>query len=195
MTIVRLIGAAALSAVAMFLWGFVFWGPALNMMTRVAAPLPEAVELDVVAPLRGEKIPSGMYVYPGPADPAQSHKMIEGPVFHLAYTSHGIQPYDMAMFAKGWLHSFVLALLAGVIALLALPAVPTYGRRALLLTLVGVLASLWTNVGNAIWYLFPTPYVLGQIAYSLVAGLLMALITAAVVRPEPSEAVTPRSAA
>jgi hypothetical protein len=184
MTMVRLVGAAALSAIAMFIWGFVFWGPALNMMTRLTAPLPEAVELDVVAPLRAERIPSGMYIYPAPADPAHSQKMVEGPIFHMAYTSHGIQPFDVAIFAKGLLHSFVLALLAGVVARLALPALPTYRRRVLLLTLVGVIASLWTNVGNAIWYLFPTPYVLGQIAYGLVAGLLMALITAAIIRPE-----------
>jgi hypothetical protein len=184
MNVVRLIIAAALSATAMFLWGFVFWGPALNMTARLMAPLPEAVELDILAPLRGEQVPSGMYAYPGPADPAQSNKMIEGPIIHMAYTSTGVKPMDPAIFAKGWLHSFVLALLAGIVLSLALPAATSYSRRVLLLVLVSLIAALWTNVADAVWYLYPWKYVLGQVAYGLVAGLLMALITAAIVRPE-----------
>jgi hypothetical protein len=184
MNVVRVTIAAALSATAMFVWGFAFWGPALNMTTRLMTPLPEAVELDVLAPLRGEQVPSGMYVYPGPADPAQSHKMIEGPIFHMAYTSTGVKPMDPTIFAKGWLHSFVLALLAGTVLSLVLTAATSYRRRVLLLVLVSLIASLWTNVGDAVWFLYPWHYVLGQVAYGLVAGLLMALITAAIVRPE-----------
>jgi len=184
MKIVRVIVAAALSALAMFVWGFAFWGPALNMSTKLMAPLPETVELDVLAPLRGEQVPSGMYVYPGPADPGNAAKMIEGPILHMAYTNTGVKPMDPVMFAKGLLHSFVLALLAGTVLSMALPATLSYGGRVLLLVLVSLMATLWTNLSDAIWYLYPWPYVLGQIGYGLVAGLLMALITAAIVRPE-----------
>ena len=62
----RLLVAALLSALAMFVWGFVFWGPVLNMTVRLMAPLPANVELDALAPLRAEKLADGMYVYPGP---------------------------------------------------------------------------------------------------------------------------------
>jgi hypothetical protein len=102
----------------------------------------------------------------------------------MAYTNTGVKPMDPVMFAKGLLHSFVLALLAGTVLSMALPATLSYGGRVLLLVLVSLMATLWTNLSDAIWYLYPWPYVLGQIGYGLVAGLLMALITAAIVRPE-----------
>jgi hypothetical protein len=186
MKIGRVLVAAALSAIAMFVWGFVYWGPVLNMSSRLMAPLPEAVELDVLAPLRGEQAPSGMYVYPGPADPDAAAKMTEGPILHMSYHSGGVQPMDPVMLAQGWLHSFVVALLAGTVLSLALPATPTYARRVLLLLLVSLVAALWTNLSDAIWYFYSWPYVLGQVGYGLVSGLLMALITAAIVRPESS---------
>jgi hypothetical protein len=194
MKIGRVIVAAALSAIAMFVWGFAFWGPVLNMSTRLMAPLPEAVELDVLAPLRGEQIPSGMYVYPGPADPESAAKMTHGPILHMSYHSGGVTPMDPLMLAKGLLHSFILALLAGTVLSLALPATPTYARRVMLLMLATLLAALWTNLSDAIWYFYSWPYVLGQVGYGLVAGLLMALITAAIVRPDTAS-VLPRDRA
>ena len=61
----RVLLAAVLSAVLMFLWGFLFWG-LLDMSFRLMAPLP--AELDVLASLRQANTPSGMYVYPLPTD-------------------------------------------------------------------------------------------------------------------------------
>jgi hypothetical protein len=187
MMIGRIVVAAALSAIAMFVWGFAFWGPVLNMSTRLMAPLPEAIELDVLAPLRGEQVPSGMYVYPGPADPESTAKMADGPIIHMSYHSGGVQPMAPMTLAQGLLHSFVLALLAGIVLSVALPATLSYRRRVLLLLLVSLIAVLWTNLSDAIWYFYAWPYVLGQVGYGLVAGLLMALITAAIVRPDSSQ--------
>jgi hypothetical protein len=187
----RIILAAVLSAVAMFFWGFVFWGPVLNMTGRLMGPLPETAERDVLPPLRAAQTPDGMYVYPGPmpaggdevATEAWEKKLAEGPVFHLAYHQSGVPPMDPVMFAKGLAHSFVVALLSALILAMALPALPDYGRRVVLLALVAFVAAIWTNAGNVIWWFHTPEYCMGQIAYTIVAGLLMALITAAIVRP------------
>ena len=188
--ILRVFTAAALSAIAMFFWGFVFWGPVLNMATRIMSPLPAEAELDVLAPLRARNTPTGMYVYPGPVvgtdeAAAKNHdeKMLEGPILHLAYSAAGAKPMDPVMFAEGLLHNFILALLAGITLAVALPALPGYGQRALLLILVTLIGVLWTNVANSIWWFHTWEYCLGQIAYGLGAGLLMAAITAAIVKP------------
>lgn len=188
--ILRVLAAAALSAIAMFVWGFVYWGPVLNMATRIMAPLPAEAELDVLAPLRARNTPTGMYVYPGPvggsdeaAAKVHDEKMLAGPILHLAYSAAGAKPMDPAMFAKGLLHNFVLAILAGVALTVALPALPRYGQRLLLLVLMTLIGVLWTNVANSIWWFHTWGYCMGQMAYGLGAGLLMAAITAAVVRP------------
>lgn len=187
----RVLLAALLSAVAMFFWGFVFWGPVLNMTVRLMAPLPATVELDALAPLRAEKLADGMYVYPGPlvdqsdeaAVKAWETKVNEGPIVHMTYKSSGVSPMDPGMFAKGFAHSFVLALLGGVLLSSVAAYLPNYGRRFAVLALASLIAALWTPIGDMIWWFHPTKYALGAAAYTLVAGLLMAAITAAIVKP------------
>jgi hypothetical protein len=192
---VRVLLAAALSAVAMFLWGFIYWGPVLNMTARLTAPLPADAERDVLPPLRAANTPDGMYMYPGPlaagsdkaAEEAWTKKVVDGPVFHLAYRQGGVSPFDPAMFAKGLGHSFVIALLAGMLLAMVVHALPGYGGRVIMLSLVSLMAAIWTNGDNLIWRFYAPPYTLGQMIYTLVAGLLMAFITAAIVRPRPVE--------
>jgi hypothetical protein len=190
-TAMRILLAALLSAVAIFFWGFVFWGPVLNMTVRLMAPLPATVELDALAPLRAEQLADGMYVYPGPlldqtddaAVAAWEKKVNEGPIVHMTYKSSGISPMDPNMFAKGFAHNFLLALLGGVLLSSVAEYLPSYGRRFALLALVSLIAALWTPIGDMIWWFHPTKYALGSATYTLVAGLLMAAITAAIIQP------------
>lgn len=199
---VRVLVSAALSALAMFAWGFVFWGPVLNMTGKLMKPLPTAAELDIVAPMRAsQEMATGMYVYPGPVDggdqaavDARDKKIVEGPIFHLAYSKTGTSPMDPVMFAKGLVHNFAVALLAAIVLALVATALPSYGGRVLILTLVSLIAAIWTNVGNVIWWFHTPTYCLGQAAYGLVAGVLMALITAAIIKPVQRAGV-PRPAA
>ena len=187
----RIIAAAAVAAVLMFFWGFVYWGPVLNMTARLTDTLPETTELDVIAPLRSGRVPDGMYVYPGPlaeprdeaAEKAWIAKLAEGPVFHLAYQQGGISPYDPVMLAKGLMHSFVIGLLMAILLATVAHGLPTYASRVGVLALVAVIAALWTNVGSVIWWGHPVGYAAGQIVYEAVGGLLMALATAAIVKP------------
>jgi hypothetical protein len=192
----RVIAAAVISAVLMFFWGFVYWGPVLNMTSRLMDTLPEETELDVVAPLRATNTPDGMYVYPGPlADPSDNvaekaweKKLAEGPGFHMAYRQGGISPYDPKMFAMGFAHSFVISLLSAILLATVVYGLPTYASRVGVLFLVAIIAAIWTNVGSVIWWFHPIDYAAGQIAYELVGGLLMALATAAIIKPRMTAA-------
>jgi hypothetical protein len=187
----RVLAAAALSAVLMFVWGFVFWGPVLSMTAKLMSPLPAEAELDVIAPLRATNVPDGMYVYPGPvadmsdeeATAAWKKKIKDGPVLHMAYHQQGVSPMDPIMFAKGLAHSFVLSLLSAILLALVVHTLPSYASRVGVLLLVSVIAAIWTNVGDVIWWFHTPKYAAGQIAYAVVSGLLMALATAAIVRP------------
>ena len=188
----RVFASAALSALLMFLWGFVFWGPVFNATSKLMAPLSPEAERDVLPPLRSAQTPDGMYVYPGPlqsgADQAAvdewTKKVEAGPVFHLAFHREGVSPMDPAMFAKGLAHSFVIALLAGILLTMVANALPTYASRVGVLVLVSLIAAIWTNVANVIWWFHTPRYAAGQMVYGLIGGLLMALVTAAIVRPQ-----------
>lgn len=193
----RILLAALLSAVAMFAWGFVFWGPVLNMTVRLMAPLPAAIELDALAPLRAEKLSDGIYAYPGPlvdqtdeaAVAAWEKKITDGPIVHMTYRASGVSPMDPMMFAQGLAHNFVLALLAGVLLSSVGANLPSFARRFAVLALAALIAALWTPIGDMIWWFHPTKYALGSAAYTLVAGLLMAGITAGIVKPRGTPAV------
>jgi hypothetical protein len=194
----RIIFAALVSAVLMFLWGFVYWGPVINATTRLNDTLPAEEELNILAPMRAAQLPTGMYVYPGPlvdmndaeAKTEWEKKLADGPVFQLAYQQQGTSPMDPAMFAKGLAHNFVVALIAATLLALAAPALGGYSSRVGFLILLTVLGVVWTNPGNVIWWFHTTNHALGHMLYEFVAGLLMALATAAIVRAPRDQRVT-----
>jgi hypothetical protein len=191
---VRVFGAAVLSTALMFAWGFVYWGPVINATSRLTEGLPAETELDVLAPMRAANLPDGMYLYPPPladmgdkaAEDAWKNKIKEGPLIHMAYHQSGVSPMEPMMFAQGLVHNFVIALLSGGLLAMVVHTLPSYASRVGLLTLVTIIAALWTNVGNLIWWFHTPEYIGGQIVYAVVSGMLMALVTAAIVRPAPA---------
>lgn len=197
----RIIAAALVSAVLMFLWGFVFWGPVINATARLNDSLPAEEELNILAPMRASQLPTGMYVYPGPladmndaeAKAEWDKKLADGPVFHLAYQQQGASPMDAAMFVKGFAHNFVVALIAATLLALAAPALGGYTGRVGFLVLLTLLGVVWTNPTNVIWWFHTTNHALGHMLYEFVAGLLMALATAAIVRTPRDQRVTQAS--
>ena len=195
---IRVFTAALLSAVLMFFWGFVYWGPVLNMTGKLMAPLPAEAELDVLAPLRSNKVADGMYAYPGPMKDMNDEKSVadweakikEGPIVHMSYHAGGVSPMDPVMMAKGFAHGLVVALLAAILLAMVAHGLPAYTSRVGVLLLVALISAIWTNVAHVIWW-FDTPrYAAGQIVYELVAGLLMALVTAAIIKPRVAMATS-----
>jgi len=192
---VRVVIAAVLSAIVMFMWGFLYWG-VLNVTAKIMEPLPR--EADVLAPLRAAQTPGGMYVYPGPAesgsdDAAQeewARKVKEGPIVHMSFREQGVDPMAPAMFAKGLAHSFFIALLMGALLAIASPALHGYTRRVGFLVLVSVIAASGTNIAAVIWWFHSLTYCAGQMVYEIVGGLLIALVIAAIVRTPRSQRIT-----
>lgn len=185
----RVLLAAFLSAVLMFMWGFVFWGM-LNVGGKIMQPLP--AELDVLASLRQAGTASGMYVYPMPAamdDQAGSEafeaKHTEGPILQMAYQAEGGPPMPPARFAQGLAHYFAVALLTSWLLAMAAQSLPSYGSRVMFVLLLSLVAAVWSTVGDAIWWFHSPAYCLGNMAYLMGAGLVMALVTAAIVRRVP----------
>ncbi len=189
----RIILAALFSAIAMFFWGFVFWsvsGATYQMMS----PLPESAEADIVAVLRRDKVPSGIYVFPMPADPEDAELAKElaemheaGPRFQLAHKLEGAPLMSPGVMGLGFGHMFLVALVAALLTALALPALGSFAKRFGFVALLTLLGILWTNPGDVVWWLHSPIYCLGQMVYGGVGGLLMAAFVAGMVRPQAPE--------
>jgi len=189
----RVLLAAVLSAVLMFVWGFVFWG-LLDFGGKLMQPLP--AELDVLASLRQAGTESGMYIYPMPVDPSDEQanqafeaKHLEGPILQLAYRAEGGPVMPPIVFAQGLGHYFAVALLTGCLLALAARGLPSFASRVVFVLLLSLVAAVWGNVGDAVWWFHSPKYCLGNMAYSLGAGSAMALVMAAIVRRDPEETV------
>jgi hypothetical protein len=184
----RILLAAVLAAVLMFLWGFLFWG-VMNIGASMMQPLPAAAELDLLAVLRNVQAPSGMYLYPMPPSEGDAEAQqlfasqhLEGPRLQLALVAEGGQPMPASQLALGWGHNFLIALLAGCLLALAGRGLPCFGTRLLAVLLVVLVAGLWGNGADWIWWFHSGTYCLGNAAYQLGGGLLMAVVLAALVK-------------
>ena len=187
----RIVVASLISAVLVFMWGFVFWVLS-GMSMQLMSPLP--TEPDVTAALRSKRTPSGMYVYPAPADTSNEAEQErwerqheEGPVFQIAYRAEGGPAMPPSTFAKGLGHYLVVALLTSSLLAMSLGSLPTFGRRLGFVVLVSLIAAVWANGGDAIWWFHSPAYCLGNAGYTVGAGLLMGLVTAAIIKP-PAQA-------
>ena len=183
----RVLLASILAAVLMFAWGFVFW-VVLGFGDRLMQPLP--AELDVLAALRNVQAPSGMYAYPmlGNVDSEDARaeferKHLEGPLLQLAYRKEGGPPMPLFVFAQGFGHYFAVALVTSCLLVLAARGLPRYSGRLVFVLLVSLVAAIWGNVGDVVWFLHSPVYCVGSIVYAMGAGLVMGLVLAAIDPP------------
>ena len=91
-----------------------------------------------------------------------------------------------AMFAQGLGFYFAVALLTSCLLALAARGLPHFGSRLVFVLLVSLVAAIWTNVGDVVWWFHSPRYCLGNMAYTMGAGLVMGLVVAAIVR-RPAE--------
>ncbi|MAT70473.1 MAG: hypothetical protein CMJ58_13225 [Planctomycetaceae bacterium] len=188
--LVRAVAAAVLSAVLMFFWGFVYWA-LLGGGAKTQSPLPVEKQLDLLAVLRTSGMETGMYIYPFPAEMTDeaataefNRQHEEGPVFQLAYRKEGGPAMDGGAMALGFANMALMALLTAGLTAMVAGSLPTFGRRFAFAMLIPVIASLWSNLGDVIWWLHPLRYAAGNILYQVVAGALMAVVVAVLVKPQ-----------
>ena len=183
---VRIVLAAILGGVLMFVWGAVSH-MLLPFERNALKPLPN--EAQVLSTLSANIDQPGMYYFPwidmyGKAPPQQQAewelKLASGPSGLLVYKPNGGE----AMSPRQLVTEFVSNLLAaflGALLLVQLPGGP--GRRVLSLALVGVAAWLSISVSQWNWYGFATPFLLGDLADQFGGWLLAGIGMATLIRP------------
>lgn len=173
--------AGILGGIAMYVW---------SAVAHVATPLGEVginslpnegMTIETIAADMGRH--SGMFLFPDmrPGKP-MANKKGTGPGGLLVYqpnASMGMNPVTLGKeFAKEVLTSIIAALL------LSWSVLEGYGARVGFVSLIGLAATLTTNVSYWAWYNFPGRYTAANMAIEFVGFVVAGLVIAALV-PKP----------
>ncbi len=168
-----------LAAVAMFIFGAVYWSsPVVSMGAR------EVADDAAAQAILKETFPeTGIYWIPGMTLYAQDTERYNalheaGPVAMINIVHEPGPPMAPATFIAGFLHEWVVCFLIGLLLLKVAPALPTYGSRVGFVTLAGVVMAVFVDLGAVIWWRMPLAVQIADGLYNVVAWLLAALVMA-----------------
>jgi hypothetical protein len=167
---------AFLAAVAMFMWGFFYWGSGLidpfsHMTAENETAISEALKTNLPA--------DGVYFVPESKHDTPENwqaRMNAGPVAMINFKSGGTPPMSQTMLA-GFLHMLGTAILLALLLTLLLPVASTYLDRLKIVALVGAIAAFEAHMGQPIWWHWPWAHALIGAGYTfgsyLIAGLVL----------------------
>jgi hypothetical protein len=194
---IRLFLGALLSAVVLFIWGYVFWS-ASGVMLQFMHPLPD--EDAIVDLMQAKDLESGTYLAPFP-DPAALDgrdkekqsvylaRRVKGPLMEIIYRKDGAaSPTNPLVLARGFCHYFAASLLAGVLLIMAQPGLTHYPARVLFVFLIGVFATVAITFAGPIWFFHPWPTALYEAAFQAIGWLLAGIVLGIVIRPTKATA-------
>ncbi len=172
-----------ISAIATFMWGFVFWATPISQpsMKHTTSPQNTAIR----EALKDNLTETGTYFVPD-----QMHDMEgfmtqhrEGPLATIHFQKGGAEAMGAGVMLKGILHMLLVWLFVGWL-LALLPPLDTYAKRFRTVLLFGVASAVWSTLGMPIWYFQPWAYWLMTCVYDLGAWAIAAAILAHFVKPE-----------
>jgi hypothetical protein len=178
----RILIGSVVAAVVLFVWGFLFWGLS-GVSNAVMDPVPDEAALSKTL---SEALPrTGVYILPyPPAQPGpefiQRHQA--GPLAQIFYRREGTNPMSGGVFAGGFLHMLVSALVMAFALSLVLPAASGYGERVRLVLLAGLAGAIYSNLGKPIWWHQTWDYHFLSFVYDFTSWVLAGLVLAKFVR-------------
>lgn len=163
---------SAVAAVALFFWGFLFWG-ASTIPYRIMSPVRD--EPALLRALSAQLPGGGVYLVPHPSDPDMMKKQQAGPLVEILYRSAGARP-PAVTFGGGFLHMFVGAFLMGLLLRQALPALGTYGARVSFVLLAGLAGATYAHLGAPLWWHQPVRFHALFFVYDVTSWLVAGLV-------------------
>lgn len=188
----RYVVGGLLAAVAMFIWGAVFWMSPLPMSV-----IGQSTDDAALGAAMTEHLPaSGSYFVPGMGDDIETFNRLHaaGPVAVIHVDIDGSPAMDPKVFIKGFVHHLGVALLTAWLLAIALgpgssgnPSLAGYWQRVGFVVLVGATASFAYDLGGTVWWPIGLDHGLITAAYNIVNWTIAGLILARVFRPEPAD--------
>ncbi|MEO5626627.1 MAG: hypothetical protein ABIQ70_11525 [Dokdonella sp.] len=183
---VRILLAAILGGLLMFVWGAVAH-MVLPFEREAMKPIPN--EAAVLSTLGSNLSAPGMYYFPwtdmsGKATPEQQkawqQQIASGPSGLLIYKPNSAEAMSPRQLITEFV-SNVLAAFFGALLLIQLPG--GFGRRVLSMVAIGIAAWLSISVSQWAWYYFPTSFLIGDLADQFGGWLLAGIGMAAMLKP------------
>ena len=175
----NLLIGSLLAAVAVFLWGFVFWAVLAELNT-----VDSDAELALQSALAQHVPETGTYVLPQMRDDEAEYTLRHetGPTAMIFVQKEGSAPMSPSTFGLGLLHEFIFALLIGALLRMTWASLPSYGGRVGFVILAGVAAAFWSELGDPIWWAHPWGFHVMNLLYAVgawaITGLIMARFAA-----------------
>ncbi len=165
-----------LAALAMFIWGFIFWATPIS-----SGAFQETDNYEEIGAALNEVLPrDGSYHVPwyGAGDEEMMRKHEAGPLATIHFRSAGAPMGSPGVMIWGFIHMLATALMLAMLLRIALPALSSYGQQVGLIVLAGVVSSFWTELSAPIWWYHPWSFALTNAFYSIVTFTLAGLVLA-----------------
>lgn len=181
--------APVLAALAMFVWGFLYWGAPHHLPYK---SLGSVADESATALAVGNFFPaSGVYLIPSPlsGDDKMAELMQRGPSLEVHLRKEGMKAMDPAVLLAGYVHMLVIAvLLTGILCGLE-KAFERWTCRVKFCVGIGLLVAVG-DLGAAIWWHHAWGWTLALSVYDLGMYAIAGLVLAKFVTPKPAPEAT-----
>ena len=165
-----------LAALAMFVWGFIFWATPLS-----SGAFQSTSNYAEIGAALSELLPGdGAYHVPWyGVDEAEMMALHEqGPLATIHFRQAGAPMGSPGVMIGGFVHMLFTALMLALLLRVASPALATYGQRVAFIALAGVTATVWIDLAGPIWWYESMVFAIYTGIYDIlgfvVAGLVLA---------------------
>lgn len=191
---IRMVLGAAMSAVAMFVIGFIFFGP-LGLSNLAIKSVEDPQAAAVASVLSANLRETGTYMIPNEQrSPAQTAMYGTGPIASIHYNTNGfVAGGDPATLGKGFAFNFLIALVMGLALTGVARRVTDFSSRANVAILLALAGVGFSHLSEPIYYHHDWAYFI----YVFVADALMlaaAGLILAWILPRPAVAMVPAEA-
>lgn len=173
---IRVILGSVAAAIAMFVIGFIFFGPL--GLTNLSTGNVDDVQAAAVQQSLAANLPrTGTYIVPQPERSAAQTVMFgQGPIATIHYNTAGFAAMDTGSLIQGLVFNFVIALLIGLALLGIEGRVGDFRTRMRTVAIVAVAATAFTHLGEPIYMHHDWPH----FVYLFVADSLMLVAAGAI---------------
>ena len=176
-----LIGSA-LAAIAVFIWGFVFWGSGAFDPFSHVGPVKETA---IAASLKAGFDEPGVYSIPDQAN-GTDEEWIErheaGPIAIVQVQPEGANPMAPTKLIGGLAHMFISIVIMAIA--LGMTNLAAYADRLKLVLLVSLAGTLYATLTDPIWFHATWGYFIWVTAYQMVSWLIAGAILAYFIKPK-----------
>lgn len=173
--------APALAALAMFVFGAIFWMSPLPY----SALTPANDDRAAAAALGSVFSTTGTYVVPGPHLDHETMSSLykAGPSAIVQFVREGHDEMEPAVFVKGYLHYFVVALLLSMLLHRSAGSFQRYSCSVKFSAFVGLTGGVLLTGSDPIWWHHPWCWHLMGLLYCVLAFVVAGLVLGRFVKP------------